>query len=60
MNLRQLYLTKNDTYRAGVKQVVRGIMVHSTASNNKKLSRYVGPDDGTFGPQSVWKPLEYE
>jgi len=27
----------------------KGIMVHSTAANNPRLSRYVGPDDGRLG-----------
>ena len=49
MNLRKLLLTKNACYKAGKKITVKGIMVHSTAANNPKLSRYVGPDDGLLG-----------
>lgn len=50
MNLRQLFLTKNECYIKGGTHTVKGIMVHSTAANNPKLSRYVGPDDGLLGP----------
>jgi len=50
MNLRKLFLTENDCYKAGRKIVVKGIMVHSTGANNPYLRRYVGPDDGLLGP----------
>jgi hypothetical protein len=49
MNLQKLILTENDCYKAGQKIKPKGIMVHSTAANNPKLSRYVGPDDGKLG-----------
>ena len=49
MNLRQLFLTKNDCYKAGKIIKVKGIMVHSTGANNPNLRRYVGPDDGLLG-----------
>lgn len=49
MKLHQLFLTNNNCYKSGRKQVVKGIMVHSTGVNNPKLSRYVGPDDGILG-----------
>jgi N-acetylmuramoyl-L-alanine amidase len=49
MNLRQLYLTKNDCYKASKKIKPQGIMVHSTGANNPYLRRYVGPDDGLLG-----------
>jgi len=50
MNLRQLFLTNNDCYKAGKKIKPQGIMVHSTGANNPWLKRYVGPDDGLLGP----------
>lgn len=49
MNLKQLYLTKNECYKAGRKITPKGIMVHSTGANNPNLKRYVGPDDGLLG-----------
>ena len=49
MNLRQLYLTKNNCYIAGKKMAPKGVMVHSTGANNPELRRYVGPDDGLLG-----------
>jgi len=49
MNLRKLYLTKNECYIVGKKHTPKGIMVHSTAANNPWLKRYVGPDDGLLG-----------
>lgn len=49
MKLHQLYLTKNDCYKAGQKINVKGLMLHSTGANNPKLSRYIGPDDGILG-----------
>lgn len=52
MDLHRLYLTKNECYLIGRRMVPRGVMVHSTAVNNPRLSRYVGPDDGLLGPAS--------
>ena len=49
MNLRKLILTENECYKAGKKIKPSGIMLHSTAANNPRLSRYVGPDDGKLG-----------
>lgn len=49
MKLKQLYLTKNECYKAGRKITPKGIMVHSTGANNPNLKRYVGPDDGLLG-----------
>lgn len=49
MNLHQLYLTENDCYKRGKYITPKGIMVHSTGSNNPNLKRYVGPDDGLLG-----------
>lgn len=48
MDLRKQILTKNNCYKAGVKQEVKGVLWHSTGANNPKLSRYV-PDDGNLG-----------
>ena len=48
MNLNILYLTNNNCYKAGKKIVPKGIMVHSTGSNNPWLKRYL-PDDGKIG-----------
>ena len=49
MNVKKLYLTKNECYKAGRKITPKGIMVHSTGANNPNLKRYVGPDDGLLG-----------
>lgn len=49
MNLKTLYLTKNECYISGAKHIPKGIMVHSTGANNASLKRYVGPDDGLLG-----------
>ena len=49
MRLKQLFLTQNDCYKAGVRHTVKGIMVHSTGANNPDLKRYVAPDDGLLG-----------
>jgi len=49
MNLKTLFLTQNNCYKAGKRHTVKGIMVHSTGANNPWLKRYVGPDDGLLG-----------
>lgn len=49
MNLRKLYLIKNNCYITGKTITPKGIMVHSTGANNPNLRRYVGPDDGPLG-----------
>lgn len=49
MNLHMLYLTNNACYKAGRIITPKGIMVHSTAANNPRLSRYIAPDDGLIG-----------
>lgn len=49
MNLHKLIFTENDCYKAGKTITPKGIMVHSTGSNNPWLKRYVGPDDGLLG-----------
>lgn len=50
VKIHQLFLTKNDCYKAGKKIKPIGIMRHSTGANNPNLSRYIGPDDGIIGP----------
>ena len=49
MNLQKLILTNNACYKAGRTIPVKGIMVHSTGSNNPNLKRYIAPDDGLLG-----------
>lgn len=49
LEIKQLFLTKNNCYKSGKRHKVRGVMYHSTGANNPKLSRYVGPDDGLLG-----------
>lgn len=48
-NLRQLYLTNNNCYKAGQYITPKGIMVHSTGANNPNLRRYLAPNDGLIG-----------
>ena len=52
MDLRKLFLTKNECYIVGAKMTPKGIMWHSTGANNPNLRRYVGPDDGSLGVNS--------
>lgn len=49
MNLHKLIFNGNACYKAGKKITVKGIMLHSTGTNNPNLKRYVGPDDGLLG-----------
>ena len=49
MNLKKLIFTNNACYKTNKTITPRGIMVHSTGSNNPWLRRYVGPDDGHLG-----------
>ncbi len=49
MRLIESFLTRNDCYQTNRKIIPRGVMVHSTAANNTKISRYVQPDDGILG-----------
>lgn len=49
MNLHKLILTNNACYKADRTITPKGIMLHSTGSNNPNLRRYVGPDDGLLG-----------
>lgn len=49
LEINQLMLVNNECYISGKKHTVKGVMYHSTGANNKKLSRYVGPDDGILG-----------
>lgn len=53
MNLKKLILTKNRCYTAGKTIKPKGIMVHSTGANNPNLKRYVGPDDGLLGKNTI-------
>jgi hypothetical protein len=48
MEIRKLYLTENDCYKAGRYIKPKGIMVHSTGADNPNLCRYL-PDDGIVG-----------
>lgn len=48
--IKQVIMTENRCYKRGEKIVPRGIVLHSTASNNPYIKRYVQPDpDGTIG-----------
>jgi hypothetical protein len=49
MNLHKLILTNNACFKASRTIKPKGIMVHSTGTNNPFLYRYVGPDDGKLG-----------
>lgn len=49
MNLFQIFLTENACYEQGIKQTVKMLMLHSTAANNTRISRYVQPDNGQIG-----------
>lgn len=53
MNLKKLFLKKNNCYKAGKTIKPKGIMVHSTGADNPWLKRYVGPDDGLLGVNSA-------
>ena len=48
MTLYQQILTHNDCYKAGRTITPKGVMVHSTGSNNPRVSRYV-PGDEVIG-----------
>lgn len=54
-NDKRFYLEKNACYIKGQKHTVNsvgrpiGIMLHGTGADNKRLSRYIGPDDGFLG-----------
>jgi len=49
MNLHKLFLTNNACFKASRTIIPKGIMVHSTGTNNPYLKRYIGPDDGLLG-----------
>ena len=53
MRLFTQLLIKNACYKAGKKLTVKGIMWHSTGANNPNLKRYVQPDDGTLGTNTL-------
>lgn len=49
--IKEVIMTENRCYKRGERILPRGIVLHSTASNNPDLRRYVQPDpDGTIGP----------
>lgn len=52
MNLNKVLLTENACYKAGKKIKPKGVMIHSTGANNRKLRRYVAPNDGKLGTPS--------
>ena len=49
MNLHKLLFTNNACYKVRKTITPKGIMVHSTGTDNPWLKRYVGPDDGLLG-----------
>lgn len=49
MDYNTFILTENDCFKANKKMKPAGIVVHSTGANNKKLSRYINPNDGRVG-----------
>lgn len=49
MNFKKYILTRNDCYVRGKIHEVKGVMIHSTGADNKKLSRVIAPDDGRIG-----------
>lgn len=48
-DIKKLYLTNNNCYKAGQYITPKGIMVHSTGANNPTLRRYLAPNDGLIG-----------
>ena len=52
MNIITAYQTKNDCYKAAKKMTPAGIVVHSTGTNNPKLSRYVDCPEELGNPAS--------
>lgn len=53
MNLHKQILTQNACFKAGGKIKPTGLMLHSTGANNPNLRRYVQPDDGLLGKNSL-------
>lgn len=49
VEIKKILLTNNDCYKANVRIVPSGIIVHSTGANNKTLKRYIAPNDGIIG-----------
>ena len=45
----KIYFKKSDCYKANFRIKPKGIVVHSTGSNNPTLRRYIAPDDGIIG-----------
>jgi N-acetylmuramoyl-L-alanine amidase CwlA len=52
MEIKKCYLTKNSCYKKAKRITPKGIVVHSTGSNNPNLKRYVQPDDNILGKNS--------
>lgn len=46
------FFTNADCYKRAIKQVPKGVQVHSTGANNPYLKRYVQPNDGRLGVSS--------
>lgn len=53
MNLKQIFLTKNECYIKHKKHTVKGLMLHSTGANNPYLKRYISPNDDLIGNPST-------
>lgn len=53
MNLHKCLLIHNDCYIRGRTIVPKGVMIHSTGSDNPELRRYVAPNDGLLGEPSL-------
>lgn len=49
VKITQYYQTRNFMYTKPKPYTPTGILVHSTGCNNKRISRYVGPNDGILG-----------
>ena len=49
LKIYRLFFTNSDCYKSGIKQVSKGVQVHSTGANNPYLKRYVQPNDGRLG-----------
>lgn len=49
MRIFKQFAVNNECYQRNAHMTPRGVMVHSTGSNNPMLKRYVQPDDGRLG-----------
>ena len=62
MNLHRLIMTNSDCYKQSETRPPCGVLWHSTAANNRRISRYVQPDDGLLGynkHQNHWNQRMY-